>query len=276
MDRLELFAKVVLTLIAVDLITHAVLDAPLERGDIDLRGEMNGDVLQTAQWIRDLEQRLAARNIGQELGRQEIGQVAGIRCAVHHVLDFDRQRAARLGEAMGQVLDVGDEGARLGRRRFRFVERFGDDGEKTGLVGKIADLDAADPLENDLNISGRLAFGRDDRDERADVMEILGPRIVSIGIAMGGHDQSPVGGQRVIDGAHRSRASDEEGDDVAREDDDVLERQERMPVLEPLPRIHRAHASVLCMRKSPSAGRIAAVVRARPTGRSRPLMVAGS
>jgi hypothetical protein len=49
-----------------------------------------------------------------------------------------------------------------------------------------------------------------------------------------------------------------------------------MPVLEPLPRIHRAHASVLCMRNSPSAGRIAAVVRARPTGRSCPLMVAGA
>jgi hypothetical protein len=82
-------------------------------------------------------------------------------------------------------------------------------------------------------------------------VEILGSRIVSVGIAMGGHDQAPVGGQRVIDGAHRSGASDEECDDVAREDDDVLERQERMPVLEPLPRIHCAHASVLCMRKAP-------------------------
>ena len=85
-------------------------------------------------------------------------------------------------------------------------------------------------------------------------MEILGSWIVSIGIAMGGDDQPPVGGQRVIDGAHRSRASDEEGDNVAREDDDVFERQERMPVLEPLPRIHNTHARVLCMRKSPSAG----------------------
>ena len=115
MDRLELFAEVVLALVAVDLVAHAVLDAPLERGDLDLRGEVDGDVLQTAQWIRDLEQRLAARNISQELGRQEIGQMAGIRSAVHHVLDFDRQCAASVGEAMGQILDVGDEGARLGR-----------------------------------------------------------------------------------------------------------------------------------------------------------------
>jgi hypothetical protein len=48
-----------------------------------------------------------------------------------------------------------------------------------------------------------------------------------------------------------------------------------MPVLESLLRIQGAHANVLCMRNSPSAGRIASVVRARPTGHSCPLMVAG-
>ena len=41
------------------------------------------------------------------------------------------------------------------------------------------------------------------------MVEVFRPRIVSIGIAVSGHDQSPVGGQGLIDGAHRSRASDE-------------------------------------------------------------------
>jgi hypothetical protein len=183
------------------------------------------------------------------LGSQEIAQVTGIRGAVHHVLDFDRQCAPRLSEAISKILDVGDERPRLRRRRFRLVEWFSDDGIKPWLVCEIAYLDAADAFENDLNVSSRLALGGDDRDERADVVEILGPRIICIGIAMGSHDQLPVGRQRVIDGAHRSRATNEQGDDVAREDDDVLERQEWMPILEPLPRIHGAHASVLCMRK---------------------------
>ena len=126
-----------------------------------------------------------------------------------------------------------------------------------------------------MNVSSRLALGGDDGDESADVMKVLGPGIIDLGIAMGSHDQLPVGRQRMIDGTHRSRATNEQGDDVAREDDDVLERQEWMPILEPLPRIHSAHASVLCMQKCPSAGRIACDMRARPTGRSCPLMVAG-
>ena len=150
--------------------------------------------------------------------------MTGIGSAVHHVLDFDRQCAPRVGKAMSKILDVGDERTRLRRGRFWFVEWFSDDGVKPGLVGEIADLDAADALQNDLNISGRLALGGDDRDQRADVMKILGPRIVYIGIAMGGHDQLSVGRQRVIDGAHRSRPANEERDDVSRENDDVFER----------------------------------------------------
>ena len=114
--------------------------------------------------------------------------MTGIRSAVHHVLNFNRQCAASVGEAVSKILDVGNEGARLGRARFRFVKRFRDDGVKPGLIGEITDLDAADALQNDLHVPGGLAFRRDDRDERADVMEILRPGIVRIGIAMGGHD----------------------------------------------------------------------------------------
>src|SRR5918997_1364088 len=126
MDRLELFAEVVLALVAVDLVSYAVFDAPLEGGDFDLGREVNGHVLQTAQGIGDLEKSLSARHIGQKLGRKEVGQVAGIGCAVHHVLDFDRQCASRLAKAMGEVLDVGYQGSRLGGGRLGFVERLGD------------------------------------------------------------------------------------------------------------------------------------------------------
>ena len=202
--------------------------------------------------------------------------MAWIRRAVHHVLDFDWQCASCLTEAMGEVLDMGYQGSCLGGRRLGFVERFGDDGEETGLVGEIAYLDPADALEDDLDVSGRLTLGGDNRHERTDVMKVFGARIVSVGITVSRHDQPSVRGQGVIDGPHRSGTPNEQGNNVAREDDDVLQRQERMPVLEPLPRIHGAHANVLCMRKSPSAGRIASVVRGRPRGQSRPLMVAGS
>jgi hypothetical protein len=103
---------------------------------------------------------------------------------------------------MSKILDVRDECPRLWRRRFWFIEWFSDDGVKPRLVGKVADPDAADALENDLNVSSRLALGRDDRDQRADVMEVLRARIICIGITMSGHDQLPVGRQRVIDGTY--------------------------------------------------------------------------
>src|SRR5215207_590619 len=48
MDSLELFAEVVLALVAVNLISDAVFDAPFERRDFDLRREVNCDMLQTA------------------------------------------------------------------------------------------------------------------------------------------------------------------------------------------------------------------------------------
>jgi hypothetical protein len=141
---------------------------------------------------------------------------------MHHVLDFDWQGAPRVGEAMSKILNVGDECPRLWRRRLWFVEWFSDHGVEPRLVREVADPDTADAFENDLNVSSRLALRGNDGNERADVMEILRPRIIYIGIAMGSHDQLPVGRQRVIDGAHRSRATNEQGDDVAREDDDVL------------------------------------------------------
>ena len=100
--------------------------------------------------------------------------MAGIRCAVHHVLDFDRQAPRASAKRCARFWTWAMRARASGAGCFRFVERLGNDGEKTGLVGKIADLDAADALENDLNISGRLAFRRDNRDERADVMESSG------------------------------------------------------------------------------------------------------
>jgi hypothetical protein len=48
MDRFELFAQVVLALVAVDLVSHSVFDAPLKCGDFYLRREVYGDMLQTA------------------------------------------------------------------------------------------------------------------------------------------------------------------------------------------------------------------------------------
>ena len=109
MDRLQLLAQVVLALVAVDLVADAVLDAPLQNRDVDLRRQVHGHAFEPTQGIADLQERLPSRNICQELGCQEIGQVARVRCALHHVLDFYRQGAACIAVTVRQVLDVGNE-----------------------------------------------------------------------------------------------------------------------------------------------------------------------
>ena len=66
------------------------------------------------------------------------------------------------------------------------------------------------------------------RDQGADVVEILRPRIVDLAVAVGGDDEPPVARQGVLDRPDRARPPDQQRDDVARKDDDVLQRQERI------------------------------------------------
>ena len=89
MNGLQLFAQVVLTLILFDLIAHAIFDPAFQGRDFDLGGEVNGDMFQTTQWVRDLEERLSTRDVGQQWCREQIGEMTGVRRSMHHILDFD-------------------------------------------------------------------------------------------------------------------------------------------------------------------------------------------
>ena len=57
-------------------------------------------------------------------------------------------------------------------------------------------------------------------------------------------DEPAIRGQGLIEGTNRPRTSDKERHDIARENDDVLEGQERMSVMESRLRIHGGHTGV--------------------------------
>jgi hypothetical protein len=200
---------------------------------------------------------LATGDVGEELSGEEIGKVAGVGRSLHHVLNFDRERSSRVSESICQVLHMGDQCPRLGGRRFRLVEWIGEDGEEARVIGEVADVNATDALQDDLDVSRRLPIRGDDGDHRANVVKIFRLRIVRIRVAMRGDDHAAIGGQRVIDRAHRTRAADQKRDYVSRENDDVLQWQQRVPIMEPVVGNDNAHAGVIRIREGPSKGRIA-------------------
>ena len=59
-------------------------------------------------------------------------------------------------------------------------------------------------------------------------MQVIRAGIVALRVAVGGDDDTPVTGHRVLDRLDRARTADKEGDDIARKDDDILERQQRI------------------------------------------------
>jgi hypothetical protein len=75
-------------------------------------------------------------------------------------------------------------------------------------------------------------------------MEILWPRVVGIGVAVGSDDETAIIGQRLIKRANRTRATYEQRDDIARKNDDVFEGQKRMAVMESKFRFHGGHTGV--------------------------------
>lgn len=144
------------------------------------------------------------------------------------------------------------------------------------MASKVTYVNAADALENDLDIAGSLPLRRNDRDQRPNVMEVFRPWIVGVGIPMGRDDHVSIGGQGVIDRAHRTGAPDQQGDYIPWKNDNILQGQEWMPLMEPIVRIHHTHAGVLRMRESPSRGRVAYAERAIVAGLPRRLQFAGT
>ena len=67
---------------------------------------------------------------------------------MHHVLDFDRQRAPRFGEAMGQILDVADEGPRDITSRLARLEQRIRRGIDDGSLNRVEADQAMRTLES--------------------------------------------------------------------------------------------------------------------------------
>ena len=73
---------------------------------------------------------------------------------------------------------------------------------------------------------GDLEHARDDTDH-ADVIEVVGARLVELGIARGDQGQGPLAGEDVVDQLHRALLTDGERGQRVRVGDRLLQRQDR-------------------------------------------------
>ncbi len=227
LDNLQLLGQVVLTLGLIHLLVDAVLDAAVQLGDLDLVREHAAQALEAVERIRRLQQLLPLRHLADDLRRQEVGEMPGIRGALDHVQHLGRKIAVDVGVLKGQVLDLADH-----RRRFIRVDRRFDDvfrrrHEERSLVLDIEQAEAADAFEHDLEIASRLSIGGKDAAEGAYLEKILRARVVDLLVTVCRDGDHPARHHRFLNGMDGARAPDLQGHDIAWEDDDLAERQQR-------------------------------------------------
>ena len=113
-DRLQLLAQVILALVLVDLLSHPILDPALDRRRLDFGGEVEHHLLEPPHRINDLQQLLSTAHVLDQLRRQQVGEMPGIRRLLHHLQHILGQGAARVTELADQVLHHLDQHAGLG------------------------------------------------------------------------------------------------------------------------------------------------------------------
>ena len=225
MDGLELFAQVVLALILLDLIADAVLDALLERGNVEITLDKSGHADQPFMWVDLFEQILALDRVRKELGREKVGEMAGIAGALDHVQYFVRELVSGFGVGAGQLSDVLHERPAFLDRRLDLGQLLGRDIEEWPRRVERGQADSTDAFEHDLQCGRLLALALDDLGERADVVDVTCQRVIDVWIAVSNDNNTAVPVQGLFDGLDRARSSDQEGDDIPRKYDDILERQ---------------------------------------------------
>ena len=108
------------------------------------------------------------------------------------------------------------------------VGQLGDARDEVGLGrGPLLDPHALAALhEHAQRAVGHLEHARDGAGD-ADLVELLGPGLLGLGVAAGDHHEPPVGGQHVVDQRDRARLADGQRRQRVRERDGVAQRQDR-------------------------------------------------
>ena len=231
LDRLHLLVEVVLLLRLLHLLLDARPDLLLDLQDLDLRLHQLVEARQPLRRRVHLEDRLLVGQLELQLPDHRVGQLAGILDGLHRDQDLGRDALVEL--------DVGLEGrVHLAHQRVQLDRLLGDVGQLLDLDGEEAvglreAPDGGAPLALDQHLHRAVGQAQqlDDRPDRADREDVLGHRLVGLGLALRAEEDLLVAAlaHRLFERADRLFAPHEQRHHHVREHDDVPQREQRHP-----------------------------------------------
>ena len=206
------------------------LDLGAELDHLQLAGEDLGEAAQALGDVDLLQQLLLF------LGRdpQGAGDQVAERGGVVDVGDRHLQLLGQVGDLLDDLregaLDVAGQRLELGAG-LDHVGQLGDPRDEVGLLGDVgAEADPLRPLDEDADRAvGNLEHAGDDADD-ADLVEVVGPGLLVLGVARGDHRQHPVGAEDVVDQLDRALLPHRQRRERLREGDRLAQRQDRQRV----------------------------------------------
>ncbi len=230
LDRFQLLAQEELALAFVDFGLDLGLDLGAELDDLELAGEDLRERAQPGGDVDLLEQLLLFLGRDPQRAGDQVAEGGG-------VVDVGDRHLQLLGQ-VGDLLDDLREGAlHVAGQRLEFgalvdhVGQLGDPRDQVGLLGDVgAEPHPLGALDEDAQGAvGDLQHPGDDADD-ADVVEVVGPGLLVLGVARGDHDQHPVGAEHVVDQLDRALLADRQRGQRVGEGDRLAQRQDRQRV----------------------------------------------
>ena len=227
LDRLQLLAEEELALALLHLLLDLRLDLRAELEHLELAVQDRRDLAQPRFDVRELEQALLLVGLQAQRRGDEIAERA-------RIVDVRRCDLQLFGEVGNEADDAGEEVLDVARERF----------DLRGLGHLVRQLDElADEIRIGLHLAVELAaFEALDEDAQrpvgnldhlvddcggADLVEVVPAGLVGLGVLHGDEREQAVARDDVLDELDRALLSDRERRHGFREDDRVLQRQDR-------------------------------------------------
>ena len=227
LDRLQLLAQVVLALPLLHLGLDLGLDARAELDHLELAREDLREAAQAAGHVGLLEQLLLLLDRDPQRAGDQVRERRGIVDVGYRELKLLGQIRDLLDDLAERPLHVAGQGLELGRG-LDLVGKLLDPRHEVGPLGdELAQPHALGRLDEDADRPVRDLEHARDHPGHPDVVELVRPRLLDLGVAGGDQHQGALAREHVVDQLHRALLADRQRSQGVRIGDHLLQRQDR-------------------------------------------------